>query len=63
MRALLKGHEVVDRLGQLGKMADDKSGRNCLRRHIALIVRDENGFHPHLARNPQEKVLEFSGCP
>ena len=48
MRALLEGHEVVDRLGHLGKTADGKIGRNCLRRHIALIGRDENGFHPHL---------------
>src|SRR5260370_36837626 len=48
MRALLEGHEVVDRLGQLGKTADGIIGRNCLRRRIALIVRDENGFHPHL---------------
>src|SRR6266851_9773004 len=48
MRALLEGHEVVDRLGQLSKTADGIIGRNCLRRRIALIGRDENGFHPHL---------------
>src|SRR5437016_13295616 len=48
MKALLDGHEVVDRLAQLGKTADGIIGRNCLRRCIALIVRDENGFHSHL---------------
>jgi zinc transporter ZupT len=48
MRALLESHEVVDRLGYLGKTADGIIGQNCLRRRIALIGRDKNGFHPHL---------------
>src|ERR1700694_3883271 len=48
MRTLLESHEVVDRLGTLRKTADGIIGRNCLRRYMALIVRDENGFHSHL---------------
>ena len=46
--ALLERHEVIDRLGQLSKTGDGIIGRNCLRRRIALIGRDENGFHPYL---------------
>ena len=45
---LLECHEVVDRLGQLSKTGDGIIGRNCLIRRIALIGREENGFHPYL---------------
>ena len=48
MRALLESHEVVDRLEYLGKTADGIIGQNRLRRCIALIGGDENGFHPNL---------------
>src|SRR5258708_10103313 len=46
--ALPERHEVVDRLGQLSKTGDGIIGRNCLIRRIALIGREENGFHSHL---------------
>jgi len=37
---LLEPREIVDCLGQLGKTADGVIGRNCLRRCIALIIRE-----------------------
>src|ERR1700737_4104784 len=45
---LLEPHEIVDCLGQLGKTGDCIIWRNFLIRRIVLIVRDKNGFHPHL---------------
>src|SRR5258708_30971707 len=49
--ALPERHEVVDRLGQLSKTGDGIIARNCLIRRIALIRREENGFHSHLMRH------------